>query len=140
MADMSTIIADVQQRLQQHVRETLTQLTGDIIDLTPVKTGYLQSSWYFSDTAAPRAYRGNPRAGNDKTSTKNRVAQQIQQGLQPSVPAMVAVYNNTEYAPIIEAGRVGPGVGSLQAPNGMMRVNLLRFPLISDRVAQALNR
>lgn len=113
-----------------NANNTTRTIIGDIADelifRTPVDTGRARANWDLGVGHLPTQYFENTfDPEGDATSNKLK-------SLIPLTVLGLSVYiaNNTPYILTLEDGRKGPGVGSKQAPNGILKITQLRFKTI----------
>lgn len=100
------------ERLPALALMSATDAYTEVKSLTPIDTGFARSSWWMSlgETGSP---------GQVVTSA--------------TLGDVIRVANGAEYIVPLEYGH------SAQAPNGMVRVTLARWPAIVDNNAKRLN-
>lgn len=97
------------------------KLFGAVVESTPVDTGRLRGNW--------QASISQPIEVETESTAKKDALAAIESALAPVAADDKTVFlsNNVPYAGIIESGK------SKQAPEGMMRPNVIRFQAIVDK-------
>lgn len=101
------------EAVDREVRRFALQLTGDIVLLHPVDTGYSRAAWFPSI----EELGGKPPGGGDAKA----VAEGKKMGRVEIKPLSVTLINAVKYVPFLEFGH------SKQAPHGMVRVAMIRL-------------
>lgn len=111
-----------QHTTEEIYKEACVKMCEIIIDSTPLKTGALKGAWA-TEAASPRFihdkdYRLDP----DGTESKAEAREVFKTA---NVEDDIYFTNGLPYADTMESG-----IGSKQAPEGMVSVNIRRFPFI----------
>jgi hypothetical protein len=107
-------------------RMAALELFGDIIERTPVDTGRLRSNWF-----------ANVGRGSRETTTATTGAtERMRAALAGRLDADIFFTNNLPYANRIEFD----GHSRIQAPNGMVRISVLRWGSIVKKSAKRVAR
>ena len=106
-------------QIKQAVQKIAMETFSRVIYRTPVDTGRLRANW--------GAQVGNPYSGTAQTFDKEgnatvAKAQNVVKGW--SGQGSVYLCNNLSYASVMEYGRANGQPGSMQSPQGMVRVTL----------------
>jgi len=110
------------------------QLFSDVIERTPVDEGRLRGNWFVS-VGSPSSETTSSKAAQNPASKMPKDA----------IKKKVFLTNNLPYAETVEFGKFGKGDGktgkttgsgySSQAPAGMMRISVRRWPAILKTIA-----
>lgn len=105
------------KQLNRIIKKTVFDLTSSIIQDTPVDTGRLRANWLVSfNTPIDAELKLEDKEGNATISK----AKALIGG--SKVPLVYWIQNNLPYANHIEYGG-----SKLKAPQGMVRINILKF-------------
>ncbi len=116
---------------EKTVRGVALELFSAIVLTTPVDTGRLRGNWQTSIE--------NPSYGtlNRTDKTGSAAINEIETNAKIyKLNQTMYFTNNLDYAYTIEYGRKGGLVGSLQAPQGMVRINVARFQEVVNKIAR----
>jgi hypothetical protein len=105
-----------------------SKLAEIIVDATPEDTGALKGAWTPNIGSPVFRSEGNERLDIGGEQTKSEIREVFSQW--QTNEGDLFLTNGMSYADTIENGRKGYGVGSKQAPEGMVAVNIRRWPLI----------
>ncbi len=124
--EFSSSITKLHKHLNGVIKDSIKHVTSNIINMTPIKTGYLKGNWQ----ASINSFSNTPVAVLDKAGTyaKSQVFSRL-----VSYDALnkdFYFYNVTPYGLLIEYG------SSSQSPAGMVRVNVAQWPHIIDKYAR----
>lgn len=139
--DMKNISADWGDRLDGILRQSIQDVSEAVIEGTPVDTGFARASWWGELGPEPTGHPSpppEPEIGEYgyKESIGDGAAMALSQvslvllDIKPG--ATFGLYNNAEYIVDLEYGK------SRQAPIGMMRINIMRWPSIVTKWAERL--
>ncbi len=144
-ADVNKWARTVARDNPKKVRDgVLLKLFSAVIKDTPVDKGPLRGGWVTSSGTRTNALGSADKTGNDAINLVSRVVR--------FAPMSESIFfqNNLPYAEVVEFGTysgVGPktvdrlgGVFSRQAPQGMMRKNVIRFEILMAREVEKVNR
>ncbi len=107
------------------------KLFGDIIDSTPVATGQLKGNW-IPTVNNPATIRLLGHTDPQGTGTKSLVSAVLDKFKLPLLgQKSLFLTNNLDYANRIEFGSY-----SNKAPNGMVRINVLKFKIHLEEAAK----
>ena len=125
--DMRRATDEISTKTEKSARKIIQSLFNNVVRDTPKDKGRLVGAWAVGV--------GSPPAGN-----RNRVGSAGPLGeirAKVNRPALYYFVNNMPYAPVAEYGRWGTGPGatekttpdgySVQAPNGMARINVIKI-------------
>lgn len=129
-ADIRAFAKVVQQRMDKVHRSVTMQLFTAVIYDTPVDTGLARGSWYPS--------LGAPMIGTPRVVPGATVAAEVE-ALMRNAPMSKIAYlsNHVPYVTHLEYGTASYGF-SPKAPQGMVRINMVRIQtIINDVVAAA---
>lgn len=139
--DMKGISADWGDRLDGIIRQSIQDVTEAVIEGTPVDTGFARASWWGEIGPEPT---GHPSPPPEPNVDSDGIKQSIGDGaamamgqvslvlLNIKVASTFGLYNNANYIVDLEYGK------SMQAPVGMMRINIFRWPTIVAKWAARL--
>ena len=132
---------------EETVRKTSIQLFEGILEGSPVDEGTFRNNWYVSGDIPSSEVSPNAKGGTDAGAIAKMTTDVL------SLPDFTAITftNNLPYSEVIEYGgypnppksRTGNTVGgySKQAPQGVVRVNAVRFQnLIEEEARNVRNR
>ncbi|MBV7434492.1 HK97 gp10 family phage protein [Cardiobacteriaceae bacterium TAE3-ERU3] len=112
-SDVEKWVSKVNKALDATMRETVIEAHNGVKAHTPVDTGELRQSWGISDN--------DPRWGK-----------------------AVSIWTDKEYAPVVEYGlypgvgakttKVGSGIFSVQAPQGMVRITAKEMKSVAEKI------
>lgn len=106
---------------EKAIKNSVTKLASDIINSTPVDTGQLRANWQVSiNNPAPNVLLG--RTDKSGVNTINKIKSKVKRFKLKGKESKIFLSNNLDYASRIEFGH-----HSQQAPQGMVRVNLVKF-------------
>ena len=137
--DILAFDAKTKERFKLVRKAATMQLFENIISDTPVLSGNLQSNWNASENEPDLSYTDLGQKGKTETKT-GRGQDSHQDVIIDRMKAIVdktgddsAVYlsNPTPYGPIIEYD----GHSTQEAPDGMVRINVVKFPQIVETEA-----
>lgn len=135
--DVRAFVEKTKQNNETVMRQVSLKLFSAIIKASPVDTGRFRMNWQAASGNAPVL---GVKAGVDKTGAK-AISQMANIVRQDPYWYEFTLTNNLPYAPVIEYGGY-PGDGpntiggfSKQAPQGVVRVNVLRFQQLIDEEA-----
>ena len=127
------------QKTNTAIRATIIATWGAVIEETPVDEGRARGNWFITD-GSPSSEIGS----GDKGKGTAYVAQSIDNVFDNKI----FLTNNLPYINKLEYGGYGQGDGSTDkttadgfsalAPNGMVRINLLKFPRMLQESFAAL--
>lgn len=109
------------------VRRAAAQLYSDIVQRTPVDTGYCRRNWQVSADPPPSGVIGeHPKKTKGHPATGTLDPLYSPQGAQTAIPiakgvTMIWIVNNVVYAEALENGH------SRQAPYGMVRLSIAQL-------------
>lgn len=109
----------VEPKIDQLMRGAMLEATRGIVEMTPVDTGRARNNWNASVRKPDLTEQGT-------VGDPVRRAQPVIAKVRFSDGEDGYLANGLEYIGVLEDGRVG-NRGSLQAPNGMVRVTLNRL-------------
>lgn len=107
-----------QKKLDAHkvARQAFFEVALDVIQNTPVDTGFAKGSWTFSENST------RPTFNASKDPQGSNAISRLSSGLDGATEgATLYLLSNLVYMPRLEYG------WSMQAPNGMVRVAVARF-------------
>lgn len=123
--DVSSFIAEVEEGNERIIKGTVIALYGDIIRFSPVKLGRFRANWFLSGkNPSTKETEDTDKLGQ---RTINEVTNQILSSRQFDVFTLT---NNLPYSEKIEMG------SSKFAPQGVVRVNVLRFDSLLEEQAR----
>ena len=138
-SDASRIAKDMSDSVENVAAATFIQLFSDVIKNTPVDEGPLQGNWQTTKNSPARGTlerEGESGPINDAFFTINK-------------PGLYYLTNNLPYAETAEFGGWSQGASStgkttgdgfsIQAPVGMVRINVKRLDQILRKKARGLN-
>lgn len=110
-------------------RNIVTDIIDDVVFRTPVDTGRARANWQLgvdkiNDTVSLDSF------DQEGDATANKLVSLI-----PEYALGLSIYiaNSTPYIFTLEDGRRGPGQGSTQAPNGIVKITQLKFKTFISR-------
>lgn len=133
-SDINKFALKVESRSEKVFRGTVLGLFSSIIKRTPVDTGRLRGNWQL--TINKPAYGELDVA--DKTGAK-ALATGTTNSKKIKLKDSVYLTNNMPYAGVIEDGRTDSS-GSLQAPQGMVKVTVTEYQRIVSANAKKVNK
>lgn len=135
--DVRAFVEKTKKNNETVMRQVSLKLFSAIIKASPVDTGRFRMNWQATSGAAPAVGVKN---GVDPSGSK-AIAQMASVVSRDPSWYEFTLANNLPYAPVIEYGGY-PGDGpntvggfSKQAPQGVVRVNVLRFQQLIDEEA-----
>jgi hypothetical protein len=116
-------------------RKTALELHSRVVEKTPVDTGIARSNWQAGVSVAPvgtvnvidKGSLGSPPNSVNASAAKAAI-NSFELG------QTIYVVNNLPYIKVLEFGRDNGTAGSIQAPNGMVRITVAEFPNIVSTV------
>lgn len=119
--DLSRLIAKAQGQTELVVRKVMLDTFTRVVRRSPVDTGRFRANWVVGINSANTAT--SDATDKSGSSAISRITSEVQTA---KVRDDVSVYctNSLSYAHVLEYGRGNGKPGSLQAPNGMVRVTL----------------
>jgi hypothetical protein len=130
-ADLSRMVERAKGRVDLVVRKVTLDVFNAVIMKTPVDTGRARANW----TASTGSYSSAVSAGFDK-SGQFSMAQVSSVVGKTKAGGISFLSNSLPYISILEYGRASGKPGSIQAPNGMVRITVQEF---QDYVRKAVN-
>lgn len=122
------LISKNKKKMVKAVKSTMLQMSTEIINMSPVDTGAFRANW--------RPSTGTVDLTADKTYTNNDAQQRAENVLSNlEIPKSYFFTNSLPYASSLE-GEEGPP-SSQQAPNGMVRITVARFPSLFEQAVKA---
>ncbi len=138
---LAKYMADKQKSLDRVVFQAIYELSGDIIQRTPVMEGFARGSWTIGINKEPISY--NNEEDTNGQSTIRKMGADLKRFRMGDT---VYFGSNLEYMSVLEFGQYGTGSGatskttrdgySLQAPNGMVRVSIDNMQRNVDRAVK----
>jgi len=128
--DIARFVDKAKGKTQQFAVEMIQELNGQVVEATPVKTGFLRNSWYASLNGEPQG-----QGGDGTVAQMNLTASELKIG------DTFRASNGAAYAMRIEFGFTGTdslGRHYDQHPQSFVRATLDRAPIIADEVAQKI--
>lgn len=137
--DVRAFVEKTKKNNETVMRQVSLKLFSAIIKASPVDTGRFRNNW-FANTGPTPSVETTTYAGPQGTAAINRMSKVVM-GSKGMGWTELTLTNNLPYANIIEYGGY-PGDGpntiggfSKQAPQGVVRVNVLRFQQLIDEEA-----
>lgn len=121
---MTSIVANVNRRIDTQIRKSTIELFGSVIKMTPVDTGRARGNWQC--TIGSPATSEIERLDKTGSSAISEVVSTVKSG------TVVWLGNNVPYISRLEYDS-----WSKQAPAGMVRVSLARFGAMFSEAASA---
>lgn len=121
MGDFSLVFKNIndktEQQLNRIIKKSVFDLTSAIIQDTPVDSGRLRANWLVSfNTPIDAELKLEDKEGSATIAKAKALIGESK------VPLVYWINNNLQYANHIEYGG-----SKLKAPQGMVRINILRF-------------
>jgi len=116
-SDIDRFVNKVHRRMEITHKGALRRVAQSIISMSPVDTGHFKANWQFSVGSPPQGVL--PLEDPSGSRTLGRVVGEIESTAKVGVHAYIR--NNVPYAMRLEYGY------SAQAPQGMVRVTMLRW-------------
>lgn len=119
---MARILASAGKAAETVVRAQVRALGANLIERSPVDLGQFKGNWQYgndtinTDTNSPFDKTGESAMGRIKVGLASWKAGQT-----------IWITNSLPYARVLEYGRANGTPGSMQAPNGMVRLAVLEF-------------
>ena len=125
-ANFSKLIQKVGDKADAVVRRTALDLQKSMVTLSPVDTGRFRNNWQCGVGAV----------NTDIGSTDDPIGRTV--SVLPSWKPGQTIWlsNSMPYARVLEYGRANGSPGSLQAPNGMVRITVQKY---SDYLQKAVD-
>jgi len=142
--DPGNVAKEARVKLETAAREVLQDLALEVVERTPVDTGFLRGNWQVSINAPPPntlVDRGDPEttySGSGKfppvaPQTVNRVSADISK-LKPQNGDTLYFFNNARYASIIENGSAS------RRPRAMVKSAIANLDNIAKRTIERIKR
>ena len=131
-ADLNKLCERAGEKAALVVRRTALELQSGMIERSPVDVGRFKGNWQ----CGIGMINTDTSQGEDKSGqgTLGRTATTLQ-GWQPG--QSIVLSNSLPYARVLEYGRANGKPGSLQAPNGMVRITVQNYSeALRNAVAQ----
>lgn len=138
-SDVAAFAKSFEDGAEQAIRGTTIRLFSAFVDTSPVKDGRFRGNWFATGKQPSTKLTTN--TDKDGTTTKNNIESAIL-GIQDW--STFTATNNLPYSEVIEYGKYGDGpltTGgySNKAPEGVVRINILRFNgLLEEEAAKVL--
>lgn len=127
---MASIVSKVNRRIDTQIRKSTIELFSSVVKMTPVDTGRARGNWMPSITSPITEAR------DKKTPIGTTVINEIVSVVPRNAGHIVWLSNNLPYIRKLEYEPVGKG-GSVQAPQGMVRISMQRFGSMFAEAAKA---
>ena len=120
-SDLDKAFSFAQYSTEEIYKEACIKMCEVIIDSTPVDTGALKGAWV-TEANSPRFVHEPNRLDPDGVESKAEARDVFKSA---NVESDIYFTNGLDYADLMESGD-----GSKQAPEGMVSVNIRRWPFI----------
>ena len=105
---------EYQKQIEKKVERAVEKLYGEIIDRTPVDTGYLRKQWEIN-------------VGNGYINPGVDFSAKGQISIPLDTDKEITIRNQANYAYYVEYGKISRVGYSQQAPSGMLRISAKNF-------------
>jgi hypothetical protein len=122
---MDAIVKRVNGRIDTVIRKSTIELFGQIIKMTPVDTGRAKGNWQCSVGSQITSETDRDDGSRSQSLSSSKAYSDVVRTV-PKAGNVVWLSNNVPYIRKLEYYPSGKG-GSVQAPQGMVRISLQRF-------------
>lgn len=124
----------IQAKANKGLRVAIIKTWGDIIKTTPVDTGRARGNWFIDVTLSSKI--GGRKANKGASYVVSKTPVEL-------LGTKLFLFNNLPYINTLEFGGFGDGPKTIngfskQAPEGMVRLNLMKWPSTLNKVFKAL--
>lgn len=127
--DMQKWAQAAQVKVETYVQEFTVDMAKEVVDATPVDTGFLRGSWdaYINDPSASGEGRNDPTGSTSVSSISVKV-----NGIK--IGDTIYILNSANYASMLEFGT------QHIAPRAFVRGTLAQAPMIARQAAERIRR
>ena len=128
--DFAKILQKAGDKAEMVVRKTALQLQSSMIEMSPVDTGRFRGNWQCGIGSI------NANAGDAPHS--DALGRTVAKLPEWKVGKTIWLTNSLPYAHVLEFGRENGKPGSMQAPNGMVRITVQNYATALAAAARSI--